>query len=531
MDEENTRDLKIKVENQQQQQQQQGENLINYTSSALTGNDENNRGTLRRVLSTVGHIKRYSWRRLSTNRSENFLSTDLLSHDEAQEEEEAPIHYSHMDVDGSENSHNEVPTEDTPFLQLFIRSKGPPQIVFLSMLYALALGSTVGVVPSVLTDRYAVMNHGFDSNDGTNSSCADYDRSHKPQACIDGSSDAQTAAALASFVSNTATFLTSSLIGSFSDEYGRRKFLILGQFLSCMSPICLVFLQVFTTMNPGWYYAASASTGFINWISIALSSLSDVMPKQWRAPTFGLLLSGFSLGFALSPILAIFCSHFTVSILSMFLLIFGFLYSVFFLHETLPPEQGEEARMQRRHYRQNESESTLHCISRGILRPFKELSILNRNYIFRLLSVLAFFSGMSTSADQTLLLYYVEDRLDFNDHDVAILFGMIGVIGILVQGVLLKQFTDLVGERFVVVIAFICGSVTNVLYAFAPTKKFIFAAVVVSSFTGMSFPTISAIKSNNAQESEQGRIQGALYALSSLANAVGKLQFNLVSRT
>jgi DHA1 family tetracycline resistance protein-like MFS transporter len=289
----------------------------------------------------------------------------------------------------------------------------------------------------------------------------------------------------------------------------------------------LVLLQLSDTMSPSLYYVASACGGLVSWLSIALSSLSDVMPKQWRAPMFGLLLSGFSLGFALSPIIAVFCTHFVVSVLSLSILVLSLGYSICFLPETVRPQQAIAARLQRVEYRLDENESKVHCISRGILRPFKELSILNRNDLFRLLSVLAFCSGMSTSADQTLLIYYVEDRLEFNDHDIAILFGMIGVIGVLVQGVVLKQLTDLIGERFVVVVAFICGAVTNVLYSFANTKQIIFFAVVVSSFTGMSFPTISAIKANNADESEQGRIQGALYALSSLANALGPVLLRL----
>ena len=297
--------------------------------------------------------------------------------------------------------------------------------------------------------------------------------------------------------------------------------MILGQFLTCLAPTILVLLQIFSSMDPGWYYIASAAGGIVSWISIALSSLSDVMPREWRAPMFGLLLSGFSLGFALSPIFAIFCSRLGVSLLSFTILFLSFLYSVFFLPETLSTEQAAEARLQRSEYRMQENESKFVCVSRSFVRPFKELLILNRNNLFRLLSLLAFFSGMSTSADQTLLIYYVEDRLGFNNQDIAILFGLIGIIGIFVQGVLLKIITDWVGERFVIVIAFTCGAITNTLYAFANTKGFIFFAVVVSSFTGMSFPTISAIKANNAEESEQGRIQGALYALSSLASAVG----------
>lgn len=250
---------------------------------------------------------------------------------------------------------------------------------------------------------------------------------------------------------------------------------------------------------------------------------------------FGLLLSGFSLGFALSPILALGFSHFGVSCLSLSLLILSFIYSLFFLPETLPAEIAEAARYQRRNRQEiaigqggqeggaaeTETGTWVKSFGQMMIRPIQELSILNRNSFFRLLSALAFFSGMSTSADQTLLLYYVEDRLNFNDHDVAIMFGMIGILGIFVQGFLLRPLTVLLGEKSVVVMAFTMGAITNTLYAFAPSKQFIFLAICISSFGGMSFPTISAIKSNNVEEFEQGRIQGALYALSSLSSAVG----------
>jgi len=46
----------------------------------------------------------------------------------------------------------------------------------------------------------------------------------------------------------------------------------------------------------------------------------------------------------------------------------------------------------------------------------------------------------------------------------------------------------------------------------------------------MAFPTIAAIKSNNVDESEQGRIQGALYSLSSLASALGPASLRCVAR-
>jgi hypothetical protein len=78
--------------------------------------------------------------------------------------------------------------------------------------------SFVFQVPAVMTDRYARLNHGYvDERD-----CAEYGMGEKPQECLDGSADAQYAVAIESLISNGFTFLTSSLIGSLSDEYGRK---------------------------------------------------------------------------------------------------------------------------------------------------------------------------------------------------------------------------------------------------------------------------------------------------------------------
>jgi hypothetical protein len=107
------------------------------------------------------------------------------------------------------------------FIVQFAKTKGPPEITFLMMLVAIGLGSTIGVVPAVMSDRFARMNHGYEDA----ADCASYGREDdnlKPPACFMGSADAQAAAASSNLISNVLTFLTSSLIGSFSDEHGRR---------------------------------------------------------------------------------------------------------------------------------------------------------------------------------------------------------------------------------------------------------------------------------------------------------------------
>ena len=105
---------------------------------------------------------------------------------------------------------------------------------------------------------------------------------------------------------------------------------------------------------------------------------------------------------------------------------------------------------------------------------------------------------------QTLLVYYIEERLGFNDRDIATLFLISGVLGIVVQGAVLKVLNDCFGERKVVMLAFALGTVTNLFYGLADHKWMIFVGIGISAFVGMAFPTISAIKANNVVSSCMG---------------------------
>jgi MFS family permease len=405
----------------------------------------------------------------------------------------------HQDDDCSNEESSLIDRTDVlreeSFLMVFASSMGPPQIAILCLLLSLAFGSVIGIVPAVTTDRYARLYHGYDGDD-----CGSFDLKEKPLSCLEGSADAQNAVATEQMVSNILTFFTSSYLGSLSDEHGRRGILIIGVLISSLSPLLLVFLQLNITMTPFWYYSASALSGLVSWIAVALSVLSDVLPDRWRAPGFGMLLAGFSLGFAVAPQLAPLLGHFYTSLLSLAFVWSGLLLLIVWFPETLPTETAERAR----HVRQSLSEGFSPRAKALWLmkRPLWELSILFRSRIFVLLSALAFFSGLAASGDQTLLIYYIEERLSFDDEDIATLFLVVGFLGILVQGVLLKLVNDCLGERKVVILSFSVGILHNLLYGFASSKSTIFIGTAISALVGMSFPTIAAIKSNNVGKNE-----------------------------
>ena len=266
--------------------------------------------------------------------------------------------------------------------------------------------------------------------------------------------------------------------------------------LSLLAPLNLVLLQLSPSIDPFLYYACNAISGAISWMAVALSSISDVMPSIWRAPSFGLVIAGFSLGFALSPILAVFTSHLVTSIFSLSILVAAFLFVCFYIPETLSEDAMRKATLTRA-AEMSSINSQFDMWKYYIKRPMNDLLILNRNTLFRLMSALAFFSGIVGSADMALFVYYVEENLDFNEKDIAVMFLIRGVSGILVQAFVLKPLNSAIGERRVIIFAFFVGAVHNYFYGIATTKRLFLISATIATFTSMSFPTISAIKANN----------------------------------
>lgn len=292
--------------------------------------------------------------------------------------------------------------------------------------------------------------------------------------------------------------------------YHLQGILIAGLSLSTCSPLMLVLTQLMPSMSPWWYYGFHASTGIINWMAVALSALADVLPQKFRAPGVGLLLAGFMVGFSLSPVFAFFFNRLELSFISFSMVLAGLLATYFILPETLSSEAAEAAKKRNRRPNNASSSDTdgttspngqirywLRRILRFISRPAREMSILNRSTFFRLISTLAFFSGMVASGDQLLLVYYVEERLGFDEKDVSYMFMIIGIFGLLAQGIVLKPLNDCIGEKYVVALCFTIGAIDNTMYGLARNKATIYIAAGCAAFTSMAFPTISAMKANN----------------------------------
>jgi predicted MFS family arabinose efflux permease len=284
----------------------------------------------------------------------------------------------------------------------------------------------------------------------------------------------------------------------------------------------------------------------VSYLSTSFAALSDVVPSAYRAPTYGLLLSGYFGGFSFAPSMAILVSSDTgVALFSFCSSIAAVLAAVWFIPETLPDpvqieqitdlpvtddhdpidlepiERNEDADLLSSEYEGWRSKFT--WIGRNATRPLREISILRRNRTLQLVSLGSFCAAMVFAIDATLVIYYIEETLDIQKADIAMMSLAMGIAGILIQGGLVQPIVARLGEQGALTLAYSCGTVHNFLYGSAQSKSTIYAALILSQLTKTNIPILSSIASREVAPDEQGRVQGALFAVNAVGNAVGPI--------
>lgn len=305
--------------------------------------------------------------------------------------------------------------------------------------------------------------------------------------------------------------------------------LILCFFLSTFSPAALVLTQMFDSMDPAWFYSFDTLLGVVGWLSIGFAMLSDLMEPEDRAASFGVFLGFFYVGYCLGPSLSLVMSHFFVSVAAFGCYVFALLFVLVILPETIPRDVTERNQRILQQQRQQQQQTRRDYLSL-IIQPIKEVSILTRTKFLLLLTGATFLCGIVFSADATLVLYYIENQLNVRDADLAAMFAFMGVFGVVVQAGLMQYLVALFGERDLLVIAFLAGTLHNFLYGVARSKALIYVALCLAQISKINFILISSVASTHVNRFEQGRIQGAIFAVTAVANAVGPEILQIVYR-
>lgn len=301
-------------------------------------------------------------------------------------------------------------------------------------------------------------------------------------------------------------FAAAPVQGALSDRYGRRPVLL----LSSLGLGLDFFLMAVVQTLPLLLLARLVSGVSAASVTIANAYIADVTPADRRAAGFGLIGAAFGLGLVLGPALGGLLGAVDLRLpfyAAGTLALLNFLYGWFVLPESLPPER----RSTRLEWRQ--------------ASPLGAVTLLRRHPQIVGLAAVA---GLSATAHYVLpstLVLYAYHRYGWDVATVGWVLAAIGVCNALVSAVLVRHVVRRLGERRMLLLGLVGGAVGFAIYGVASTGTGFLFGVPVMALLGLVSPAVQSMLTREVGNSEQGRLQGSLGSMASVAGIVGPLLF------
>jgi DHA1 family tetracycline resistance protein-like MFS transporter len=300
-------------------------------------------------------------------------------------------------------------------------------------------------------------------------------------------------------------FLFNPLFGSLSDRFGRRNIILISLLLNASGYIIFAFTHSFLMLILSRVIAGIGGSS----IGVAQAYIADVTTVQERAKGMGLIGVAFGLGFVFGPMLGGVFSKFGYEVTgfaSASFSLLAFILSYFYLPESLK-NLGE-----------NISQKTRKLLDiKALGAVFKQKSSL-------FVITLTFFLTFSVANIYGTFAILGSQKFGFTDFDNGMLFGIMGIVSVIMQGFLMGKLTKIFSQLQLLIIGFISLALGLAMIPYGST--FLVMSLILglmSVGTGALQPILLSLISQVASESEQGMVLGLNQSLSSLARVLGPL--------
>jgi DHA1 family tetracycline resistance protein-like MFS transporter len=300
-------------------------------------------------------------------------------------------------------------------------------------------------------------------------------------------------------------FIFSPVQGALSDRFGRRPVILLSNLGLGLDFILMAVAQTLPLLFIGRVLSGITSASF----STANAYIADVTPPEKRAAAFGKLGMAFGIGFVIAPAIGGILGGLSPRLpfwIAAGLSLSNFCYGYFVLPESLPKEK-------RAHFSWKRA------------NPVVSLKMLGRHPELFALAGVIFLMQMAHVVYPSTFVLYADYRFGWGTEMVGYTLAAVGVLSIIVQGGLIGRIIRAIGERRTLLLGLACGTLGFTLYGFAPTGPWFWAAMPIAALWGLSMPAAQALMTRQVDAHEQGRLQGAIVSLSSVAGILGPTLF------
>lgn len=299
-------------------------------------------------------------------------------------------------------------------------------------------------------------------------------------------------------------FLFNPLLGKLSDRIGRRPVIMVSLLFTVFSYILFSFSTTFFLLLLSRILGGFGGSN----IGVAQAYIADVTSKEERSKGMGMIGAAFGLGFVFGPMIGGFLSKYGYDIAGLGAAGFSFLAFLFAVF-ALPESNINRTVSKKFEIKLFDINLTKKTLKRPVIGTMILLFFI---IVFSMANIYGTFS---------LIAYKV---YHFSDQQIGYLFGMIGIIGAIIQGRGIRYLSVKFSDRTLILMGTICMSIGLGMIPYG--QNFIGVAIIASVLaigTGMLQPTILSLISRYSPDKEQGAILGLNQSFSSFARVLGPL--------
>ena len=296
--------------------------------------------------------------------------------------------------------------------------------------------------------------------------------------------------------------LSGPLIGHASDRHGRKPLLLISQIGTFIGFIVLARATSLWMI----YLSRVIDGATAGNLSIAQAYIADNTPPERRAKAFGLIGIAFGLGFFIGPALTGFLAGRYGHTAPIYLAAAMSATSILATATLL--ESGAPVRTQAVRWAPFDWRTYAQYFARPTLRP------LLLQFLFFMLSFSTFISGFALFAERR----FEWNGRPFGPREIGYVFGFVGFLGIILQGLLIGWLVKRFGEVTLAAAGFAALVLGYLTLGLATAVSLLLIVAVVSGFgNGVLRPSLTSLITHQAGQHEQGVVLGITQSLSSIA--------------
>jgi MFS family permease len=328
-----------------------------------------------------------------------------------------------------------------------------------------------------------------------------------------GGSDFLAAALASSF--SLMQFLFVPLWGRLSDRIGRRPVLLWSIAGSAAGMFLLGLAQSLPLLFLARMFSGFATAN----IAVAQAYIADITLPENRAKGMAVIGIGFGLGFMIGPFIGGELGRWQIighqgtlpSFVAAGLSTINLLLALRFLPESLAKENRS--------------------IRKRVLIDWQALRDLHQFPGVRVALFIFFCSTFWFAGVQALFRLFTLDAFQMNVTDTGRIYGLVGLVSVLVQGGLIGRLNRRFGEIHLITTSLVLMAVGFLLHALSVKQGvpvLLVASILVAVGTALHMPSVSSYVSRSVTADAQGATLGLMQSGSALARATGPVLWGVL---